>query len=208
MILVDTEITKAVDKGDIVITPFDANNVNPNSYDVNLGNTLIVYGKRKNWIKRLYYDFISLFREVNPIELIESPSADKPIDCRAKTETVAIPIPLEGLVLLPKYGYLGSTIQRTENPKYVPVIYGKSSLGRNFLLVHFTAGFGDVGFNGHWTLELAVVHPLRIYAGMKIGQIVFFDAKGKVKTNYAEKADSKYKEQPNIPIASKISETK
>jgi len=206
MILTDISIKNAVISGDIGITPYDENKVNANSYDVSIGNYLVVYGKRKGWVKQLYYDVVSFFRTVNPIERIELPNVSNPLDCRHKTETVTIPIPLEGITLVPGVGYLANTREYTQNPHYIPVIYGKSSLGRNFLLVHFTAGFGDVGFNGNWTLELGVMHPLIIYPDMKIGQIVYFEPSGAVSSSYAVRPSSKYVEQTDAPVASKFHE--
>ena len=63
-------------------------------------------------------------------------------------------IPPEGLVLGPSQLYLGRTVERTETHKLVPMIEGRSSIGRLGLFVHVTAGFGDVGFCGFWTLEM------------------------------------------------------
>ncbi len=79
----------------------------------------------------------------------------------------------EGLILQPNVIYLASTVEYTETLRHVPVIQGKSSLGRLGLFVHVTAGFGDVGFKGHWTLELIAVQRIKIYPGMKIAQIVY-----------------------------------
>ncbi len=74
-----------------------------------------------------------------------------------------IAIPPEGLVLSPNQLYLGRTAERTETHNLVPMIEGRSSVGRLGLFVHVTAGFGDVGFCGYWTLEMFAVQPVRIY---------------------------------------------
>src|SRR6202162_5739684 len=71
-----------------------------------------------------------------------------------------ITIPPEGLVLGPSQLYLGRTVERTETHKLVPMIEGRSSIGRLGLFVHVTAGFGDVGFCGYWTLEMFAVQPV------------------------------------------------
>ena len=74
-------------------------------------------------------------------------------------------IPEEGLVLNANQLYLGRTVERTETYNYVPMLEGRSSVGRLGLFVHITAGFGDVGFRGYWTLEMFAVQPVRVYRG-------------------------------------------
>ena len=71
-------------------------------------------------------------------------------------------IPEEGIVLNPNQFYLGRTIERTETHNLVPMIEGRSSVGRLGLFVDVSAGFGDVGFKGFWTLEMFAVQPVRI----------------------------------------------
>ena len=86
----------------------------------------------------------------------------------------------------------------------MPVIQGKSSLGRLGLFVHVTAGFGDVGFKGHWTLELIAVQKIKIYPGMKIAQIVYHEISEMPKISYDKKEDAKYSNQGSEPVASKM----
>jgi|TARA_R110000822_G_scaffold84954_2_gene199210 dCTP deaminase len=128
---------------------------------------------------------------------------DHVLDARKKNASVQIIIPEEGLVLQPNILYLASTVEYTETLRHVPIIQGKSSLGRLGLFVHVTAGFGDVGFKGHWTLELVCVHPIRIYPGMKIAQICYHDISEMPYTDYGNKADAKYSNQGLEPVASK-----
>lgn len=85
------------------------------------------------------------------------------LDVRKKNLSAPMIIPPEGLILQPNVIYLASTVEYTETLRHVPVIQGKSSLGRLGLFVHVTAGFGDVGFKGHWTLELIAVQRIKIY---------------------------------------------
>lgn len=125
------------------------------------------------------------------------------LDVRKKNLSAPMIIPEKGLILQPGIIYLASTVEYTETNKHVPVIQGKSSLGRLGLFIHVTAGFGDVGFKGHWTLELLVVQPLKIYPGMKIAQICYHDISEMPYTDYASKADAKYKNQGSDPVASK-----
>ena len=89
-----------------------------------------------------------------------------------------ITIPAEGLVLSPNQLYLGRTVERTETHNLVPQIEGRSSVGRLGLFVHVTAGFGDVGFCGYWTLEMFAVQPVRIYPGVPICQIFYHEIAG------------------------------
>ena len=91
----------------------------------------------------------------------------------AHHETIDIKIPEGGLILSPYVGYLGSTVEYTETRNLFPYIDGKSSVGRNFILNHHTAGRGDDGFCGEWTLEIRVLYPTVVYPYMRIGQIYY-----------------------------------
>ena len=104
-----------------------------------------------------------------------------------------VKIPEEGLVLSPNQVYLGRTVERTVTHNLVPQVEGRSSVGRLGLFVHVTAGFGDVGFAGHWTLEMFAVQPVRIYAGVSICQIYYHELTGKV-----EEYCSKYQDNTDI----------
>jgi len=128
---------------------------------------------------------------------------DHVLDVRKKVQTAEIIIPEEGMILQPGILYLASTVEYTETLRHVPIIQGKSSLGRLGLFVHITAGFGDVNFKGHWTLELACIQPVKIYPGMKIAQICYHDISEMPYTDYASKEDAKYKDQGKDPVASK-----
>ena len=90
-------------------------------------------------------------------------------------------IPKDGVMLTPHRLYLARTAERTETRNLVPMLEGRSSVGRLGLFIHVTAGFGDVGFCGFWTLEMFCVQPVRIYAGVEIGQIFYHTLEGAVK---------------------------
>jgi dCTP deaminase len=105
------------------------------------------------------------------------------LDMRKANRVRRLTIPQEGLVLSPNQLYLGRTVERTETHNLVPMIEGRSSIGRLGLFVHVTAGFGDVGFCGYWTLEMFAVQPVRIYAGVSICQIFYHQIVGDF-TNY------------------------
>jgi len=105
-----------------------------------------------------------------------------------------ITIPPEGLVLGPNQLYLGRTVEHTETHQFVPMIEGRSSVGRLGLFVHVTAGFGDVGFIGYWTLEMFAVQPVRIYPGVPICQIFYHEITGPI----TEYASDKYQHNRDI----------
>ncbi|RIK83620.1 MAG: dCTP deaminase [Planctomycetota bacterium] len=100
------------------------------------------------------------------------------LDMRRSNRVRRIEIPPEGLVVGPNQLYLGRTAERTETHNLVPMIEGRSSVGRLGLFVHVTAGFGDVGFCGYWTLEMFAVQPVRIYPGVPICQIFYHEIAG------------------------------
>lgn len=108
-----------------------------------------------------------------------------------------IDIPEEGLVLSPNQLYLGRTVERTVTHKLVPQIEGRSSVGRLGLFVHVTAGFGDVGFAGFWTLEIFAVQPIRIYPGTEICQIFYHELTGAVE-EYSAKYQHNHDIQPSL----------
>jgi dCTP deaminase len=107
-------------------------------------------------------------------------------------------IPPEGLVLGPNQLYLGRTVERTETHNLVPMIEGRSSIGRLGLFVHVTAGFGDVGFCGYWTLEMFAVQPVRIYPGVQICQIFYHEISGPVTEYCSEKYQHNRDIQPSL----------
>ncbi len=106
-------------------------------------------------------------------------------------------IPEEGIVLSPNQLYLARTVERTTTHNLVPQIEGRSSIGRLGLFVHVTAGFGDVGFSGFWTLEMFAVQPVRIYAGVPICQIFYHEITGEI-TEYASKYQHNRDIQPSL----------
>jgi len=111
-------------------------------------------------------------------------------------------IPEEGFVLQPNVLYLGVTEEYTETHAHVPFLEGKSSTGRLGIDIHATAGKGDVGFCGNWTLEISVKQPVRVYAGMPVGQLIYFPVDGEIEVKYNQKGNAKYSGQPNRPVES------
>ena len=100
------------------------------------------------------------------------------LDMSRPNKTHNLTIPDEGLVLESSKLYLGRTVERTETNNLVPMLEGRSSVGRLGLFVHVTAGFGDVGFKGFWTLEIFAVQPIRIFPGVEICQIFYHTIEG------------------------------
>lgn len=113
-------------------------------------------------------------------------------------------IPQEGFVLEPDQLYLGVTEEYTETHAHVPFLEGKSSVGRLGIDIHATAGKGDVGFKNYWTLEISAKVPVRVYAGMPIGQIIYFETKGEIQTPYDQKASAKYNDKSPLPKESQM----
>src|SRR6186713_45014 len=109
-----------------------------------------------------------------------------------------IEIPKEGLVLSPNQLYLARTAERTVTHNLVPQIEGRSSVGRLGLFVHVTAGFGDVGFCGFWTLEMFAVQPIRIYPGVPICQIFYHQIIGDVTEYRSDKYQDNRDIQPSL----------
>jgi dCTP deaminase len=119
------------------------------------------------------------------------------LDMRKANRVRRLVIPEEGLVLSPNQLYLARTVERTETHGYVPMIEGRSSIGRLGLFVHITAGFGDVGFCGYWTLEMFAVQPIRIYPNVPICQVFYHEISGEV-TEYASKYQDNRDIQPSL----------
>ena len=109
---------------------------------------------------------------------------DDTLDAAEKNKTVTLKIPDEGLVLEPGQLYLARTVEYTETRGLVPMLLGRSSIGRLGISVHLTSGFGDIGFCGYWTLQLTCVKKVRIYPNMKICQIFYHDVLGEYE-NYS-----------------------
>jgi dCTP deaminase len=124
---------------------------------------------------------------------------DKTIDVKKHNKVKHFEIPENGYVLKPGQLYLGSTLEYTETHKPVPFLEGKSSTGRLGIDIHATAGKGDVGFCGYWTLELSVSKPVRVYAGMPIAQLIYYVVEGKVERLYNTKKGAKYSYQNKLP---------
>jgi dCTP deaminase len=171
MILSDTRILEEINKGTIVIQPYNRSALGSNSYDVHLGSTLATYN--------------------NDV-----------LDAKVHNTIIHFEIPNDGIILEPSKFYLGVTLEYTETHAHVPFLEGKSSTGRLGIDIHATAGKGDVGFCGNWTLEISVKQPVKVYKGMPIGQLIYFPVEGPIEVAYNKKQNAKYSSQPNMPVES------
>jgi dCTP deaminase len=150
VLLSDREIYSAIENGDVLIDPYDADLIQPSSLDMRLGDDFRV--------------------------MTAGPEA---IDPRAVTDWTKYVLCEQGdlFVLRPGEFVLAQTLERVGLPAWMAAkLEGKSSLGRLGLELHATAGFIDPGFHGTITLELSLVspRPLILYPGMKIGQLAFY----------------------------------
>ena len=151
----------------IIITPFNEEQINPNSYNLSLHNELLVY-------------------------------EDNLLDMKKPNETKKIIIPEDGLILEPGKLYLGRTNEFTKTEKFVPMLEGRSSTGRLGLFIHVTAGFGDIGFAGYWTLEIFCVQPIKVYPNVDICQIYYHDIHGEYDLYNSGKYQNNTGVQPSL----------
>ncbi len=119
---------------------------------------------------------------------------ERTLDMKRPTATKRLHIPQEGLLLKPGRLYLGRTREYTETHNLVPMLEGRSSIGRLGISVHITAGFGDIGFCGYWTLEIHTLHPVRIYPGVAVCQIFYHTIVGEI----VEYSSDKYQKNSGI----------
>lgn len=121
----------------------------------NIGKDIIIEPFNEKKINPNSYN-LSLHNELLVYE-------DNLLDMKKPNETKKIIIPEDGLILEPGKLYLGRTNEFTKTEKFVPMLEGRSSTGRLGLFIHVTAGFGDIGFAGYWTLEIFCVQPSLMY---------------------------------------------
>jgi dCTP deaminase len=120
------------------------------------------------------------------------------LDMKKPNETRKIIIPNDGLILNPGKLYLGRTFEYTSTDRYVPMLEGRSSIGRLGLFIHVTAGFGDVGFSGYWTLEIFCVQPIKIYPMVEICQIYYHSIAGEYELYKSGKYQNNTSIQPSL----------
>ncbi|MDN3609756.1 dCTP deaminase [Vibrio ostreicida] len=104
----------------------------------------------------------------------------------------------DGLVLQPRKLYLAETIETMGSENFVPTYAARSSVARMGMFINLSAPLGDIGFVGKWTIQLFCIHPVKVYYGMNIGQMMFWHTSGEV-----ELYDGKY-QSADGPIESRI----
>lgn len=120
------------------------------------------------------------------------------LDMKRENTAHSLVIPPEGLRLEPGRLYLGRTKEYTRTEGLVPMLEGRSSVGRLGLFIHVTAGFGDVGFAGYWTLEIFCVQPLILYPDVEICQIYYHTLLGDHKPYTSGKYQNNTSIQPSL----------
>ena len=181
MLLSDRDIRGEIDGGRVVLDPWDPAMVQPSSVDVRMDKWFRLFDNHK-------YPVID-------------PAADQP----DLTRLIEVD-PEEGFVLHPGEFVLGSTLETVTLPDDLAArVEGKSSLGRLGLLTHATAGFVDPGFSGHVTLELSNVAtlPIRLWPGMKVGQLCFFRLSSPAEHPYGSAAYGSHYQGQRGPTASR-----
>jgi len=162
--LTGAEIVRQMIMGNIEIEDFDMTRLNPNSYNLILDNVFKTYRPIYQSSNRNDHTmYLDMLKE-NPFE-----------------EFI---IPDTGFALMPGKVYIATTKERTFTSKFQPVIDGRSSVGRLGISVHQTAGFGDIGFDGKWTLEITAIQPIIIYPNVPICQISFVVPAGDTSLQY------------------------
>lgn len=116
------------------------------------------------------------------------------LDMKKENPVRRLLIPEDGLLLQANTLYLGRTLEYTKTEKFVPMLEGRSSVGRLGLFIHVTAGFGDVGFAGYWTLEMFCIHPIVIYPNVEICQIYYHTIQG----DYQKYDSGKYQNNTGV----------
>lgn len=181
MLLSDGDIRRQIEEGRIGLDPLDLGLLQPSSIDVRLDRFFRLFDNHK-------YPFIDPREQQDELTRFVEVASD------------------EAFILHPGEFVLGSTYEYVKLPNDIAArLEGKSSLGRLGLLTHSTAGFVDPGFEGHVTLELSNVAtlPIKLWPGMKIGQLCFFQLSSESENPYgSDKYGSRYQGQRG-PTASR-----
>jgi len=185
MTLTGPAIRAACDRGDIEIRPFKDKQLSVNSYDMTLFPQLLTYNKKVNAGENAAY--------FNPAgHRIDY----EPLDPKIDNPWRRYDIPEDGFVVVPGELYLARTNEVAGSKIYLSEADGKSSVGRLGIGVHVTAGRGDVGFVGTWTLEIWCVRPVILYPNMPIAQVYFERIEGDVE-QYSGKYQNQYEITPS-----------
>lgn len=229
-ILSGIEIRRQIELGTITIDPFDPKRVNQTSVDLTLGTEVAVYEDftycdvASEW-NRLEKSAIHQEhhkaglgglklghpgfgvgpydgRGLTPHRMALETALDTKKPARLRKWTMD---PEVGWIICPGVGYLMHTHERVTSSKFNPVLDGKSSIGRLFIQVHVTAGYGEPGFDGQYTLEVTSQFPVRVYPGMRFCQMRFHVVEGEIE-DYVERGHYKG-DKARGAVASQVHET-
>jgi dCTP deaminase len=203
-ILSGPEILKRIREGAIEVDPFVEANLNPNSLDLTLGTRLAVYDRVVD--ARISPPGTIPGALIRPRQGFDTfggrPREGAYLDMAQENGVVHFDIDDRGFLLLPGIMYLAHTAERVLSKRDVPVLDGKSSVGRLGIKIHLTAGYGDVGFDGQYTLEVEVTHPVRVYAGCRFCQIRFHTVCGDL-VSYQDRKSNYVGELARGPVPSR-----
>lgn len=184
-ILTGAMIRSEVANGHIAISDFNEKQLNPNSYNLRIGSKVATIAPT-GYVEYWGSPEPDKYGVVNSIMM----KRERPIwelDIKKPIELEVHDIPADGMVLQPHQLYLISTEERIECGSYVPIITGRSSMGRMGIEVHREAGFGDIGYEGCFTLQMDVSLPTRIYPYAEMAQVYFITPCGPIEKKYTGK---------------------
>ncbi len=133
---------------------------------------------------------------------------DAVLDMKKPNTFKKVIIPEEGLIIQPGKLYLGRTVEKTFTKELVPKLEGRSSVGRLGIHIHITAGLGNVGAKGHWTLEIFCIQAVKIYPNVEVCQVYFHELLGEYKDYREGKYHNNSEVQPSMMYKEFISDKK
>ena len=193
MLLSSTDYKKLLSKGEIIIDPYPSEEaMGPASVDLTLGNEFLIFNEKYYpKVNRQYRHTAPAYKEECVVD-IKNPEYFKDLYIHVKKDSI---------ILYPGDFILGTTRERVAIPGNIAAILsGRSSLGRLGIQVHATAGFIDPGFDGKITLEISNISPvpIKLYAGMRIGQLHFYRLSSNADVLYSDKTKTKYSGQDTV----------
>ena len=127
---------------------------------------------------------------------------DRILDAKERNNVEEITIPPEGYLLQPSTVYLGVSEEYIETHRHVPILKGISSVTRLGINVNASSGIGSIGHRNTWTMEITVVQPVRVYHGMPLAQLIFFEVSGEIDMSYYKMKNAKYVSRSLRPVES------
>jgi dCTP deaminase len=190
MILSDSRIRKAIEIGEVEIKPMAPDAIGPNSIDLHLSKHIEIVSENHRAVGLPWLDDHERWHIDTRLQMVEHENG--------------VEISEQGILLRPGQLYLGSTVEWTSCGPYAPMLEGTSGAGRLGISVHQTAGVGDVGFAGYWTLELTVVYPTLVFGGEPICQLILHEVSGTVEKPYGHGRETSYSNRDPWPRQSQM----